>query len=123
MNYTLFTGIYPLTKYTNIHGNILCKLYIDGNIQFCYNDSGGKGGVFVATTKAQQRAVHKYVKANYDRVELTVPKGWKQEIKVFAESKGFSVNSYINSLICKDMGISADEWESKAEENQESAEE
>ena len=29
------------------------------------------------TTAAQQRAVHKYVKNNYDRLELSVPKGRK----------------------------------------------
>ena len=33
-------------------------------------------------SKAQQKAVHKYVKNNYDRIELTVkPKGKKEEIK------------------------------------------
>lgn len=32
------------------------------------------------TTAAQQRAVHKYVKNNYDRLELSVPKGEKEEI-------------------------------------------
>ena len=26
-------------------------------------------------SKAQQKAVHKYVKANYDRLDLTMPKG------------------------------------------------
>lgn len=73
----------------------------------------------MATTKAQQRAVHKYVKANYDRMELTVPKGRKQEIKLFAEGKGLSVNSYVNALICKDMGVSDDDWENKTEGNPE----
>ena len=32
-------------------------------------------------SKAQQKAVHKYVKNNYDRIELTVPKGQKDIIK------------------------------------------
>ena len=33
-------------------------------------------------SKAQQKAVHEYVKRNYDRIELTVkPKGKKEEIK------------------------------------------
>ncbi len=46
-------------------------------------------------SKAQQRAVHKYVKNNYDRIELTVPKGRKAEIKAYAESHGESVNAFI----------------------------
>lgn len=46
-------------------------------------------------SKAQQKAVHKYVKNNYDRLELIVPKGRKAEIKAHAESHGESVNAFI----------------------------
>ena len=44
-------------------------------------------------SKAQQKAVHKYVKNNYDRIELTVPKGHKAEIKAHADSQEESVKS------------------------------
>ena len=50
-------------------------------------------------SKAQQKAVHKYVKANYDRMELTVPKGRKEIIQNAAASQGQSVNAYINQAI------------------------
>lgn len=50
-------------------------------------------------SKAQQRAVNKYMAANYDRINLTMPKGRKDEIKAHAESKGESVNSFINRAI------------------------
>lgn len=53
----------------------------------------------MATTKAQQKAVHKYVKAKYDRLELTMPKGKKAEIKDHAEARGESVNSFVNRAI------------------------
>jgi predicted HicB family RNase H-like nuclease len=39
----------------------------------------------------------------YDRINLTVPKGDKEKIKAYAESKGKSVNGYIYDLIQKDM--------------------
>lgn len=39
----------------------------------------------------------------YDRINLTVPKGEKDKIKAYAESKGKSVNGYIYDLIQKDM--------------------
>ena len=55
------------------------------------------------TTKAQQKAVHKYVKANYDRMEITVPKGKKDLIKAHAESQGESVNGFINRAIDETM--------------------
>ena len=44
-----------------------------------------------------------YIKEKYDRINLTVPKGRKEEIKKKAASVGMSVNEYINSLIDKDM--------------------
>lgn len=58
----------------------------------------------MAVTKAQQKAVHKYVKANYDRMELTLPKGGKDLVKARAASQGKTVNGYISDLIEKDMG-------------------
>ena len=57
----------------------------------------------MATTKAQQKAVHKYVKQNYDRLELTVPKGRKAEIKAHAEARGESVNAFVNRAIDETM--------------------
>ena len=62
----------------------------------------------MATTKAQQKAVNKYMATNYDRINLTVPKGQKEEIKAHAESMGESVNGFINrainQTIAKDKG-------------------
>ena len=57
----------------------------------------------MATTKAAQRAVNKYMKENYDRVNLTMPKGKKDEYKAFAESRGMSLTAYIVKLIEEDM--------------------
>lgn len=54
-------------------------------------------------SKAQQKAVHKYVKNNYDRLELTVPKGQKDIIKAAAESAGESLNTYVRNAINQRM--------------------
>ena len=54
-------------------------------------------------TKAEQAAVHRYVKKNYDRLELTVPKGRKEQIKAHAEERGESVNAFINRAITQQM--------------------
>lgn len=37
--------------------------------------------------------------SNYDRINLTVPKGAKESIKSHAESRGESVNGFINRAI------------------------
>lgn len=57
----------------------------------------------MAVSKAQQQAVHKYVKANYDRLELTLPKGEKERVKAFAAAHGESVNAFITRLIAEAM--------------------
>ena len=57
----------------------------------------------MATTKAQQRAVNKYVRENYDKLLLTMPKGRKAEIKAFADAQGESVNGFLNRLISDEM--------------------
>ena len=57
----------------------------------------------MAVSKSQQKAVHKYVKANYDRMELTVPKGRKDMIKAHAEAHSESVNGFINRAISEAM--------------------
>lgn len=54
-------------------------------------------------SKAQQKAVHKYVKNNYDRLELTVPKGQKDIIKAAAENAGESLNTYVRNAINQRM--------------------
>ncbi len=66
-----------------------------------------KGENAVAISKSQQKAVHKYVKANYDRMELTVLKGRKEHIKAHAEAQGQSVNAYINAAIDEKMSRDA----------------
>ena len=53
--------------------------------------------------KASTKAQNKYIQKAYDRINLTVPKGDKDKIKAYAESKGESVNGYINRLISEDM--------------------
>lgn len=41
----------------------------------------------------------KFNEEKYDRIYLTVPKGKKEIIKEYAESKGESVNGFINTAI------------------------
>lgn len=49
--------------------------------------------------KANQKAVNKYVKANYDRINVTMPKGKKETIQAHAAARGESVNGFINRAI------------------------
>ncbi len=58
----------------------------------------------MAVSKAQQKAVNKYMAANYDRINLTVPKGRKEIIQAHAEAHGESVNGFINRAIGEAMG-------------------
>lgn len=55
------------------------------------------------TSKAQQKAVNKYMAANYDRVNVTMPKGRRAFIKAAAAAAGESVNTYINKAVDERM--------------------
>ena len=52
---------------------------------------------------AQKRALAKYKKKSYDRIELTVPKGKKAEIQEYAQAHGESVNAFIVRIIDEAM--------------------
>ena len=53
----------------------------------------------MATSKAAQRAVNKYMRENYDRVNLTMPKGKKDAVQIHAAQRGESVTAFINRAI------------------------
>ena len=54
-------------------------------------------------SKAQQKAVNKYIGANYDRINLTVPRGQKETIRAHAAARGESVNAFIARAIREAM--------------------
>lgn len=57
----------------------------------------------MATTKAGQKAVNKYVKNNYDRINFTISKGGKDILKKFADKQRESVNTYIKKAVIERM--------------------
>lgn len=50
-------------------------------------------------SKAQQKAVAKYMKENYDVYQVRMPKGQKDIIKAHADTMGESLNGFINRAI------------------------
>jgi len=57
----------------------------------------------MSTTKAQQRAVGKYMRTNYDDIKVRVEKGKRAEIQSHAEMQGESVNAFIKRAIAETM--------------------
>ena len=57
----------------------------------------------MAVSKAQQRAVSKYMKENYDEIKVRIAKGEKEVIKTHAEAHNESVNAFINRAIQETM--------------------
>lgn len=57
----------------------------------------------MSVSKAQQKAVNKYVKEKYDRVNVTFPKGQKEIIKAHADKYGESVNGFIQRAVTETM--------------------
>lgn len=50
-------------------------------------------------SKAQQKAVAKYMKNNYDEIKVRVNKGTKQSLQDIAKEKGESINGYIKNAV------------------------
>lgn len=59
--------------------------------------------VNMSVSKKQQASVNKYVKANYDRINVTMPKGQREVIKAHADALNESVNGFINRAIAEAM--------------------
>ena len=54
-------------------------------------------------SKAQQSAVNKYVKNNYDRINVTFPKGQRDILKAHAKKHDESVNAFIVRAVNETM--------------------
>lgn len=68
-------------------------------------------------SEAQKKAVAKYVKSNYDRIEIRIPKGQKATIEAAAAEVGESVNLYTQTALLTRMGLT--EWPEKPEQTEE----
>ena len=49
--------------------------------------------------EAQKKESIKYLDEKTDDIRIRVPKGKKEEIRAYAENKGYSLNSFINEAI------------------------
>ena len=72
-------------------------------ILYYYLERGANMPEESKVSKAQQKAVNKYVKNNYDRINVTFPKGQKEIIMQAAEAAGESVNGYIKKAVDQRM--------------------
>lgn len=67
-------------------------------------------------SKAQQKAVNKYMKENYDSLRIVIPKGQKATVQAAAQEVGESVNQYTQGALLARMGLS--EWPTREEEKE-----
>ncbi|MDD6987673.1 MAG: hypothetical protein PUI53_10525 [Butyricicoccus porcorum] len=64
--------------------------------------------------KPSTAAQNRYIAKAYDRVNLTLPKGRKEEVKAHAEQRGESLNGFIQRAI--DETIQRDDTPASEEE-------
>ena len=53
----------------------------------------------MAVSKAQQKAVSKYMKNNYDEMKIRVQKGAKSLIEAAAKANNDSINGYVKKAV------------------------
>ena len=54
-------------------------------------------------SEARIRSNNKWTNANYDRINLAIPKGQKERLKVVAAAQGKSVNSFVAEAIAEKL--------------------
>ena len=54
-------------------------------------------------SKAQQKAVTKYMRENYDVYQMRMPKGEREKIRLAAADAGQSMNAYILEAVRRRM--------------------
>ena len=57
----------------------------------------------MAIRESQRKAVARYKKKSYDRIDVNVPKGKKEEIQAHAQARGESINHFVNRAIDETM--------------------
>lgn len=57
----------------------------------------------MAVSEAQKKSAQKWDAANLDRISVAMPKGQKDAIKAHAESRGESLNGFVNRAISETM--------------------
>lgn len=69
----------------------------------------------MAYSEASKRASMKYIKANYERIYVSLPKGYKEVWKEAAEKAGESLTSFIVKSVEMRLGLTEkDTLESEA---------
>lgn len=53
--------------------------------------------------KTSTAAKNRWNAKSYDQIKIIVKKGEREKIKEYANSKGMSLNAYINKLIAENM--------------------
>ena len=73
---------------------------IDVSVWLCYNNANTlEIGEVMPVSEAHKRASRKYNEKAYDRIELKVRKGEKANLQTHAESRGESLNGFVNRAI------------------------
>lgn len=62
----------------------------------------------MANTSAAVR--NRWNNQNYDKINITVPKGLRKQIQTLAEARKMTVNSLINQLLIRKLEIPAEDW-------------
>jgi len=75
-----------------------CTNFLTGNWSICQ-----KKEVVPLASKARQKAVIRYTKNNYDRLEARAPKGQGEEVKAHAKRNGESLNAFLLRAIQETM--------------------
>ena len=61
-----------------------------------------------STTSSEVK--RRYNKKAYDNINLSIPKGRRDEIRAHLEGTDMTVNKFLNECIRKELGVSEEDW-------------
>ena len=104
-------AIGEMNKHTDIS---MCKWHTCSSMIWVYNRKREMGVIILGKTSSAVK--NRYNAKAYDQLPVRVPKGRKQDIEAFAQSRGESVNGLVNKLLRDAMQKSEEDWKAIAEE-------
>lgn len=87
---------------TKFHTDV-CALCICTHTDVCDIIKKNERGDIVSASEAQRKATNKYIQEKVDEIKLRVPKGERETIRAHAETRGESLNGFIQRAVRETM--------------------
>lgn len=65
-------------------------------------------------SKTSSAVKNRYAQKAYDRLHIIIPKGMKDKVNEYAKDNNTTINTMVNELLRKEVGIAEADWTRQA---------